>query len=79
MRRVRSREPRASEILRILRTAHRALVPRLRHRDPSDSSLLRRVWCPVAAAGPSAPTRADPRAYTPKHLAERILTSCGAI
>jgi hypothetical protein len=34
---------------------------------------------PVAAPERSAPTRPDPRAYTPKHLAERILTSRGAI
>src|SRR5437867_8912720 len=34
---------------------------------------------PIAASERSAPTRRDPRAYTPKHLAERILTSRAAI
>jgi class 3 adenylate cyclase len=79
MRRVRAREPRASEILRILRTASRALVPRLRRRDPSDRPLLRRVRCPGRRR---RTVRADPRGsarYTPKHLAERILTSRAAI
>ncbi len=33
----------------------------------------------VAAAERSTPTRPDPRAYTPKHLADRILTSRAAI
>jgi class 3 adenylate cyclase len=36
------------------------------------------VATPSAAAGPDASER-DPRAYTPKHLARRILTSRGAL
>ena len=34
---------------------------------------------PVAAAAPASPRQLRPESYTPKHLAERILTSRGAL
>jgi class 3 adenylate cyclase len=55
-----------------------AQVLELRPRQRARDQILRRVRPPVGEAAKSAPAP-EPRSYTPKHLAEKILRSRGAL
>src|SRR2546425_6710477 len=74
-----AREPRERPFL--WRMRHRARrrprLPTVRHPQPRRPEVLRCCGA-VLAERVGAPTR-DPRAYTPRHLVERILTSRGAL
>ena len=59
-----------------LRWARRGALPILRTREPRRREVLQRLWRAPRGADR---TRAEPRAYTPNHLAERILRSRSAL
>src|SRR5206468_9963371 len=73
-----ARESRRPKILRPLRRRARAELSLVRRKGRARRAVLRRVR-KVARRTSKTPPPSDPRSYTPKHLAEKILTSRSAL
>jgi len=55
-----------------------AKCPACGHANPPESRFCNGCGAPLAEAAPGSPLR-SPQSYTPRHLAERILTSKAAM